>query len=473
MKTLHLVDLLSEDEKSLLLEKLKEKKRASLYKLFNAIKKIETQKPNKDSLYKSTFSEPYSADKDYLLRNELRLLNVEIETHIAEVENKTGKDGLAPDICILQRMLQLGKTEGFLNLFKDAERAAEEYLDYKNLLRIYDLVIDYYIRFQEVSVANYETIIHYLQKKQASLVNFEREIAAEINLRKNFSLKVIQSLDQEKFLQIKQSNKPASITPNPVADYLHSYAESYMLEGEQKINLYKNLIKKQPKVAKLRPERQKDLPALYGSLALTLFLNHNYKEADKYYLIAIKSSDAKPYLDLYFNYCVNALLIGKHKEVVNIYEKYYTVINSNEKLKYRFRYFTAIAYLMLEKPDAAFKMLDHEITQRPVTEYYYYRVVYAMVYFQKHDYENAERELENIMQSFRFRKTAKQEDKPLVKLLQKLVLADSFIDQKDKYKKEIQKIADEIDGSDKEKTGFSTVIYNWLVWQVKKRLVLK
>lgn len=473
MKTLHLIGLLTENEKVNLLERLKAKKRKSLYNLFKAINNNKSEKPDKEFLYKSTFSEPYVASKDYLLRNELRLLNIEIESFIADAENKLSKSPLFSDILMLERMLRSGKTEAFQNLFNDAERVALKNMDFKNLMHLYDLVINYYVKFQEVSVSNYELVLAYLGKKRSAFRQLIQEVDAEVRLRQNFSLKVIQSLDEEKYQQVKRHAETQSVASNFVADYLNQYAETYVVEGQEKIDLYKSLLKKQPKVAKVREERLMDISSLYGSLALTLFLAHDYKEADKNYLLAIKSSGGKPYLDLYFNYCVNALLIGKHREVVNVYEKYYNEINTNDKLKYRFRYFTAIAYLMMGKADTAFKMLDHEITQRPVTEYYYYRMVYAMVYFQKGDYENAERELENIMQSFRFRATAKQEDKPLVKLLQKLVMAESYLNQKEKYKNEIQKISKEIDKNDKDKSGFSTVIYGWLVGQVKIRMTSK
>lgn len=468
MKTFYLVNLLSPTEKKELHDILHERKRSSLTKLFKFLQQNELGSMDKEALYKATFSTKYDNSKDYLLRNELRLLNNEIEKLISAKEAELQLDSVKKGIFLLERMLRKNDVELFKNVFAETERAAKSAAAHEDLIKLYELKIKYGIKNKELAIANLEETIEDISLKINALSDFMHENEADGQLRKNFALRSIQNLDTEKFNALKEKPLRQKKTDSLIVKYLNLYAATYFLSGEEKINQYKELIKQHSSIVKIRPERQIDLAAIYGNMALELFLESKYKEADKYYLTAIKNSTGT-YLELYFNYCVNALLIGKHKEVTELYNKHFEEINKNEKIKYRFGCFAAIAYLMLGKTDVSFKMLHHEITQRPVNEYYYYRLVFAMVYYQRNDMENAEREIENILQSFRFRKTARLEDKPLVKLIKKMIDAESFKQQKEKYTQETKKLKQELESLSKEQSKLSIVIYNWVAWQITKK----
>ncbi|MGQ3013850.1 MAG: hypothetical protein ACT6QS_09095 [Flavobacteriales bacterium] len=470
MKTVHLIKLLEEPEKKELEQIIRERKRASLGRLYKYLQQAAQKGYDKESMYRAAFAEKYSTSKDYLLRNELRLLNQVLESLIIHKETEKKAHETESNLRLLERMLEKGETDLFRNIFTQTERTAIAQHDYKSLVTLYTCAVDHTIRYKEISVDHYEEVLRLLQLKKEALLRYADEVAAEEELRRNFSLKVIHTLDPTLYEQT--SGKPSSdaFEPGPVSSYLRKYAASYMQNGQEKINTYLQLIEALPEVSRLRPARSRDLTALYGNLALELFLEGRYAEADVYYTIALKhTNDTPAFLDLYFNYCVNALLLGKHQEVTDIYKAHYREIDKNEKLRYRFACFAAIACLMLNKPAEAFRLLDPEIIRRPVTEYYYYRLVYAMVYFQKNDLDNAEREIGNILQSFRFRKNARSEDKPLVKMMQKMVELESFRDQKEKYRQLADKLKTEVQARREERSRSSTVIYNWIAWQMELR----
>ncbi|MBL0912747.1 MAG: hypothetical protein IBJ09_10280 [Bacteroidia bacterium] len=470
MKTVHLITLLEDGEKKELQQMLKEHKRSSLNKLYKYLLQAAQKGHDKENMFRAAFGEKYSSAKDYLLRNELRLLNQAIESLIIRRENEKNTQEITRNLLLLERMLQKGETELFRNVFTETERMAIAQADHKNLVALYTCAVDHTIRYKEVSVTHYEEVLRLLQLKKEALERYTNEVAAELELRRNFSLKVISTLDPGHTPTAEEENGESSPGAGIVSSYLRRYAASYMQSGEEKIQTYLQLIEALPEVSRLRPARNRDLPALYGNLALELFLSGRHAEADRYYTIALEHTrDAHGFLDLYFNYCVNALLLGKHKEVSDIYTAHFQAIDKNKKLRYRFACFASIACLMLDRPADAFRLLDPEIIRRPVTEYYYYRLVYAMVYFQKGDMDNAEREIGNILQSFRFRRNARVEDKPLVKLIQKMIELESFRNQKEKYAQLSEKLKTEVQERREEQSRFSTVIYNWIVWQVQQR----
>lgn len=84
MKTTALLNLLNEKEKLALLGQLKSEDKPRLQKALSVF--IKKEEPAKEELYKAIFNEKYSATKDVSLRNELRLLNEEIEDFIARRE---------------------------------------------------------------------------------------------------------------------------------------------------------------------------------------------------------------------------------------------------------------------------------------------------------------------------------------------------------------------------------------------------
>lgn len=72
-----------------------------------------------------------------------------------------------------------------------------------------------------------------------------------------------------------------------------------------------------------------------------------------------------------------------------------------------------MAYLFVGQPAQSFKLLEHDIHNRPLNEYYHYRQVYAMVYFESGGLKVASHELENLQQSYRKRATQTKSYEPL------------------------------------------------------------
>ena len=74
-KTSILLKLLSTSEFDLLQTELEKSKNKRQVRLINALKKTDENALDKEFIYKQTYKEKYSKEKDYLLRNDLRKLN--------------------------------------------------------------------------------------------------------------------------------------------------------------------------------------------------------------------------------------------------------------------------------------------------------------------------------------------------------------------------------------------------------------
>ncbi len=90
MKTLHLIRCLTAKERKTFGKAVNKHKRGSLGKLYKALVKHNSgDTPDKSQLFRSTFGEEYTPAKDYLLRNELRLLNNELSDFLVNSELQT------------------------------------------------------------------------------------------------------------------------------------------------------------------------------------------------------------------------------------------------------------------------------------------------------------------------------------------------------------------------------------------------
>lgn len=474
MKTLILIALLSKMELKELGLLIKQRKRASLEALWKYLNgnKDHTDKPQ---FFKSVFGEPFEVSKDYLLRNELRLLNNIIEDFIAQKEALAAlaSSTIQRDVYILDRMLKAGKLLGFEKQWADVERAANVSLAFDYIAQLYNLKAEYLLRYKEISPKNYAEVAQLQGMQTHALQNHDHEKQSTIKLRQKYAQRVLMAIDQAEYDKLAAETPQTDIVDGIalIASYNARVADTYFLSGEDKIGSLKSLIEMHPSVEALRPTMKKDLAMLYGNIGLEYFLLSRFDEADAYYEKAVTYQEKNAVnLELLFNYCINALMLGKYDTFVRLYKANQDSIKENEKVRYRFQYFAAIAALFHGQPGEAFKLLDQNISQRPVTEYYYYRLVYAMVYYQGGDIPNSNRELENILQSFRFRSTAQAHDKPLVKLMQKLVATEALSIDKTLYQEGLQKAKESLTQTSANHSRFSTVIYKWLEWQIDTKL---
>ncbi len=474
MKTLILIGLLSKVELRELGQLIKQRKRASLEALWKYLNsnKDHTDKP---VFFKSVFGEAFEASKDYLLRNELRLLNNILEDYIAqkEVLAKLAASNIQRDINILERMLRVGKILGFEKQWADTERAAQASLDCAQLSELYSLKAEYIIRFKEISSKNYAEVIEQMDLQTQAIQNTTHEKQSTTNLRRKYALRVLQAVDKDEYAKQSDRTSPTELAEGIalIASYNAQVADAYFLSGEAKIDCLKRLIELHPSIAALRPQMKKDLVSLNGNIGLEYFLLSRFEEADAHYEKALAYQEKNAvYLEILFNYCINALMLGKYNRFVQLYKEHQELIQESEKVRYRFQYFGAMAALFLKQPEEAFQMLDQNISQRPVADYYYYRLVYAMVYYQGGDTANANRELENILQSFRFRSTAQKHDKPLVKTMQKLIATESLAIDKTLYQEGLLKAKEGLTKTSASHSSFSALIYKWLEWQINDRI---
>lgn len=430
--------------------------------------------PDKHDMYFAYSGKKYTAKVDFLLRNELRLLNNELESFIAECEaterSKTGD--IQTDVWLLERMLSAKQYRLFEITLQKRTALAEQQADFNALYLLQQLQFIYLTRHREVNEKDYAYLLNKLKNENHHLLYAEEQ---------NGLIQIQQQFLERTLKAIAPGLKADKVTPGPAFARLLAFqkqlknynalnATLYTQHGVKKIESLKKLAALNKKLSAVRPQLQQKLPGIYGNIGVEYFIMDNYTEADRYYELAIKNSSGQPSFDLLFNYGTNLLALDQYDKFLKLFKAYEQDVDRDIKTKYRFRFFAAIAYLFVGQPAQSFKLLEHDIHNRPLNEYYYYRQVYAMVYYETGDLEVAKRELENLQQSYRKRPTQTKYDKPLTALLLKFIQTRATRANKERYRKSLNEIYSTIEDMARQKVTYSVLVSKWLSKQVERSL---
>ena len=473
MKTQALIALLSTTEQAEFAERLQAHHRPSLLPLYNML--VQNAEADKATLYHAYSGKKYKAADDFLLRNELRLLNRELEAFVIanEAAEKLASGDIHTKVWLLQRMLKAKQYRVFENTLQQHIKEAVAVADFFALHLLQDLHFAYHTQYGELNEKNYLALFYEMQHEDFFGMHIAEE-QSQREIRKQFLLRTMNAIapgwQSKSPYQKSKAYDKLQAQQQLLQKYNLLNAELYVQHGKKKIETLKELAMLNPKVAAFRPSYKAKLAGIYGNMGIEYFIMDDYTEADKYYQLAIKSAVGKPQLDLLFNYATNLMAQDKFDKFLALYKSRERDINAHAKTKYRFRFFAAIAYLFAGQPNQAFKLLEHDISQRPLNEYYYYRQVYAMVYFETGDIEAAQRELENIQQSYRKRPAQTKNDKPITAQLLKFVQAEATKANKERYKAALLQIQKSIADMAKQKVTYSVMAYKWLHKKIAERL---
>jgi len=126
LKTLTLLGSLTPKELRQFDDRIAGQQRAGLQRLYRYLKRWlkKAGKPEKAALFKATFQKAYSKKRDYLLRNELRLLNTALTDFITlrAAEEKIKSDGEQRDYFLLEGLRQ----RQLMDLYRKEFRGALE-----------------------------------------------------------------------------------------------------------------------------------------------------------------------------------------------------------------------------------------------------------------------------------------------------------------------------------------------------------
>jgi hypothetical protein len=404
-----LLKSLSKKELETVQEMILSGKRKSLIPLFKELKRYKAKEtaPDRAELYRKIFGKPYSKGKDYLLRNELRLLN-DIIYELMVMESL--KEHMTKNKSLFNRWLAQSFHDRRMPIFAED---VSEFLNYaKEHVHLDEASAMFALRsawassfpinskerdrekaFEQVKEWKYEEerrFLHRQRKIEFSLIFFE---------------KFMKDARPPAPPEIEDWSTPGAtvfdLTDIDSNDWYTRYLtlQKYYTQskGNMQLNYLREMIKlissSEGKLVVKPDSRVRSIEALVTNL----FMNNRYEEAHVYMPEALKLSktDGKDISPSYIVICIsNLLMLGKFQEGIAFYEEYEGLVNLSVSRSHGI-VVTAYCYLFLEKPDEALQMLKHGIELQPV-EVLQGRYIYLIAFVLRKQYDLATTEIKNM-----------------------------------------------------------------------------
>lgn len=479
LKTKELLAVLSNQEIQNLIESLKSHKRQSLELLLKALLTTDNQSEEieKSMLFSAAFEEKYSPEKDYLLRNEFRLLNKEIEKFIIlkQVSEVFKHNPQLLSEYYLNQLLQAKQYNLFDKEWKSAVRSCERNYNFDLLSKLHLMWVDYLRNHEEISLSNLDHLEKSLHTAAVYMETVNKMNQKRIELHREYSRRIANVIG-EGGLSKKNVDLPAAHKDfiKHYNDYFLGVSQAYKFTGSEKLNYLQQSLISLNHLEKCDGSFVKDKIRVLGNIAVEYFINKQFTKADKWYNKALEAMERDTVMiDLIFNYAVNLLSLGQFREMTDLFYKYHQEILLTPKVRYRFEYFACLALAMMDKPTEAFKILNHELQQRPQKDYFYFRLIYAVLSFQKKDYDACLRELENIRQSPRYKRRFESEDLRMLKWFRLLARIFEKPLRKTERKQELESLSDAFIQEISVHPIDNTLLQQWFVKKLSEAGVTK
>lgn len=393
-------------EQRQLAEQIAGGRRATLKILFTVVRDSvrKGRELDKKVVFKKVFDRPYTEQEDYLLRNEFRLLVGKAQEVIASAVQmqELRSNPAVYDLALLRGLMEKKLWLEFEGTYKKAlERAVQEH-DYNTARLLTDMYFSYLMQKEGAYelYAESHSLLHnqllFVKKLYRAEVahNQSRRIVCEHLMRAANTVADIPATSVE-------TDTDFSCTDTPFIRFFEAKARTFRATGAERIRYAHEAVDNvmQLDAGRFHPEQ---IVAL-GNLGLTYYLDQQFREARQYYERAMAHAQEwgkTPDIALIFNYTSCLMKLEQYQTVLDLIQQHRVEIEQTPRLHFRFECFRSFSHLFLREPEAAAESIPAAITQRPETEYHYFRFALLLVPYLRGEAEDALREATNFAKYF-------------------------------------------------------------------------
>lgn len=452
-KASQLLNLLNNNELSLLKQRLVSDKRLRLLLLTENLlksKNINFDEQERGELYQKLFKQQYTSEKDYLLRNEFRLLSTQVEKLLVreQIREEVEKNDTSYHYYLL-RSLQERKA---LKLFQ------------KEYAGTYDKAIEHqdYYAAHNITGLNFINFTQFLNVKEKDLPYIEKLSELKLNHLSCFYLTAFRQhqVDQQyvhnslhPFSTERSSlEKKVAIDFEPFetdySDYLFLKAKSYMETPENRIKtLEKCLHLANQYFSKNKILFEEEIKFCLAALAKGHSLLTEFQKSNTYYELFFEKCQEPTEIErlaTLVDYITNLINLGQVEKALLILEENGLFMDSVPRLKLWQQCLDLACYSFLENPLALREKLPNTYTEYNLQTRYFFRFYFGILAYLEQRPEAAYREMENLRHLTSNRPEG-QSIHPIVNFFHRYFYALHFNPNQDKsYEKNMQKLAEDI-----------------------------
>lgn len=413
-KVLQVLKSMSRDELADMDQIVAAQKKQSIKKLYKLLCKItpdQMDKLDKELAFIQVFGKKYTADNDYLWRNELRLLLDMIEEYAA-MKMMRAEMARSERLRASYFLRYLIEKNLFSLIPSESDRLKETSLkayDYSTVVSICGLMNPFLgnfswndISMQERLAANAELY------KEASCRQFLQTFR-----KAQISITASQLFRQKGEFKVQQPEDDidAHFTAfeDPYSRFLTLRMETFGTPENMDPEKYRLCLAHLAQYPDI-PEHDKESFLLLNNLSGYYFFRHEYEQAFQYNAELIKLVDAlEPVYGIaaVYNYMSNLAHLERYDEALATVHKYDSLIRQFPNQAERFAYIEASCYALKGDREAFNASLPRQFDELSKLIQYHYRFLTALSHFLDRDYALAITEAVNIERSIKALKSDK------------------------------------------------------------------
>ena len=454
-------------------------KRPASLKLFTLIRGLPPREITKEYLYRNLYGKNYEPSKDYLLRNELRLLRQKLDKFLLQ---KTLEELLDSDEVFRQQMLlraykHFRLYDLFFETFGKASAAAEQAFRFGDVLQMQNWYLDLAYQHQFSAVRDYGEKAAFFKKAAADAVAMlGRQVTGQSAIN-DFYL-ALEAYYRRLLGQLPIEHAPPAADPisfdtgefsHPLSVYYYHRSQAFYKDGRDRLSHFLDAYKA------LQGHAGKD--AYITDLVVNILLGigrtlqqlGEFEQADQYlrkaitdYAKEIKTLASKE--KLYANYLINLLNIGQYEKTISILEELQQGSGESSYTQYWFSIYKLTAYIGLRNTVAIKQQLPANYTAIPAQHRIYFRIISSIYFYLTGDVEWACKEAYNLLQT----KLAEEYGQEQLTVIELLAAFFQTIDKHTHLKhlpeRESRKLMQKISLIDKSKINDINIlpVYRWL-----------
>ncbi len=403
-KAVMLLNLLTGKELKQFQSKLKHARKEKTLALCNWLLKNHDsagEESFRERMHQFIFDSPYDPSRDYLLRNELRLISEAVKDFLTkiQIEKEANQNSSLGDILLLSALYERKAIDIFKLEFKDIYDQALSRNEPLTAWMINRLNQSIYARFLHEKEINVETAAQLNELQLTHLNNFY--ISAYQNFQFNKAY-----LKQLKFpflangLTTQSPPTDQADAQNQLAAYFELKAQCYLLPVEQRTDSLKSCLEIAKQEAGNVPFFEEEVKFCLSELAKTYCLLHDFQTAEAYFhqFFKLEMEPSDPYrLAVLADYIAKLLKQKRTKEALTWIKSHQDELKKIEKLNVRLKCLKAAAYAFSGDAENLYEILPDNFTEysRPVK--HFFRLHYAIHAWLTENESNAIREIDNLL----------------------------------------------------------------------------
>ena len=476
-----LVALLTSKELKVFSNLLSEGKRTSLPLLFDGIcAGLKSSKPNaleKESLFKKAFGDAYSKDKDYLLRNELRLLSKELTSFLAVEQTKKAMrdDSLEEKRLLLQSYIDRKAHDLFDREWEKVVEDAKNELRLDVALDIQKLAVEHLIGTRQATVENYNQLLELLADYQETLKQHFTHQHLFGKHKQAFAERTLQAIGADVHVSSLEavSINPADEKQNDAfANHFAALTKAYSHRGEEKIELLKTAAGFVSEINSKAFDQNAALATVNAAIALEYFLLRELEASLPYHQKALEfgaSLEGGKLISFLFNYLSTLIRLDRHEQAIELINEYASVWEKLLRMRDRFLCLKAMCHVFENDPKSAEDCIPEDRKAGGLDHYYYYRFVQIIVLFLKEKPELAMNEAKNFEHTVRYN----DKDEDYLRLIQSMkkflaLKSEQAIIDETAFSKKAEKLKQSLNEASESAFADRALLYRWIVSELNK-----